>query len=51
MPGRSTAPLRVEVNEQNDAGLAFYLARGFSLVSRSETDRDGRPFPLLHLAQ
>jgi putative acetyltransferase len=44
-------PLRVEVNEQNDAGLAFYLARGFSIVSRSETDRDGRPFPLLHLAQ
>ena len=43
--------LRVEVNEQNEAGLAFYLARGFSIVSRSETDRDGRPFPLLHLAQ
>jgi len=44
-------PLRVEVNEQNDAALAFYLARGFSVVSRSETDRDGRPFPLLRLAQ
>ena len=43
--------LTVEVNEQNEAGLAFYLARGFSIVSRSPTDREGRPFPLLRLAQ
>jgi putative acetyltransferase len=44
-------PLTVEVNEQNEAGLAFYRARGFSIVSRSETGCDGRLFPLLHLAE
>jgi GNAT superfamily N-acetyltransferase len=37
--------LTVDVNEQNEAGLAFYLARGFSIASRSDTDGQGRPFP------
>ncbi len=41
--------LTVDVNEQNEAGLRFYLALGFSIVSRSDTDRQGRAFPLLHL--
>lgn len=41
--------VRVDVNEQNPFALAFYTARGFSVVGRSETDGQGRPFPLLHL--
>ena len=40
---------RVDVNEQNHAALAFYLARGFKAVGRSATDGEGRPYPLLHL--
>jgi putative acetyltransferase len=43
--------LAVDVNEQNPAALAFYLARGFSITGRSDTDGDGRPFPLLHLRE
>ena len=41
--------LRVDVNEQNPTGRAFYAARGFAEVGRSATDGQGRPFPLLHL--
>jgi len=43
--------LTVEVNEQNGAALRFYQSQGFSIVGRSETDRNGRPFPLVHLAE
>lgn len=41
--------LRVDVNEQNPAALAFYRARGFAVTGRSPLDGTGRPFPLLHL--
>lgn len=44
------AELRVDVNEANPAALGFYLSRGFRRIGRSETDRAGRPWPLLHLA-
>lgn len=40
---------RVDVNEQNPAGRAFYRHLGFRVVGRSETDGFGRPFPILHL--
>jgi putative acetyltransferase len=43
-------PLTVDVNEQNADALGFYLAKGFVVTGRSETDGDGRPFPLIHLA-
>jgi putative acetyltransferase len=43
--------LTVQVNEQNLDALKFYLAHGFAIVARSETDSGGRPYPLLHLAQ
>ena len=43
--------LRLDVNEQNPAALAFYTAKGFTQVGRSEVDGQGRPFPLLHLAR
>lgn len=41
--------LRVDVNEDNSKALGFYLSRGFQQVGRSETDHEGRPWPLLHL--
>lgn len=44
-------PLTVDVNEQNPEALRFYEACGFRVVGRSELDGQGRPFPLLHLAE
>jgi len=41
--------VRVDVNEQNASGRAFYASRGFVEVSRSEVDDEGRPFPVLRL--
>jgi putative acetyltransferase len=41
--------LSVDVNEQNTAACAFYVACGFVVEGRSETDDQGRPFPLLHM--
>ena len=48
---RLKGPLLVDVNEQNPAALRFYLANGFEVIGRSETDSGGRPFPLLHLRE
>lgn len=39
----------VDVNEQNDGALGFYLAHGFEVAGRSPVDGDGRPYPILHL--
>ena len=39
----------VDVNEQNEQGVGFYQHMGFSILGRSETDDQGRPFPILHL--
>ena len=41
--------LRLDVNEQNPSARAFYEAKGFREVGRSDVDGQGRPFPLLHL--
>lgn len=41
---------RVDVNEQNPLALRFYLAKGFRVVGRDETDDCGRPFPIIHLS-
>ncbi len=43
-------PLRVDVNEQNQQGLAFYLTQGFAPVGRSASDGTGRPYPIVHMA-
>ena len=40
---------RVDVNEQNDQAVAFYLRLGFRIEGRSDVDRMGLPFPLLHM--
>lgn len=39
----------VDVNEQNPNTVTFYLKHGFKVVSRSETDSVGNPYPILHL--
>jgi putative acetyltransferase len=41
----------VDASEQAANALPFYLSRGFSIVGRSETDGQGRPYPLIHLAR
>ena len=40
---------RVDVNEANTAALGFYERMGFRVVSRSERDGEGKPYPLLHM--
>lgn len=40
---------KVDVNEQNEQAVGFYLRMGFEVGSRSELDGLGKPFPLLHL--
>ena len=39
----------VDANEQADNALPFYEARGFVRIGRSESDGQGRPYPLVHL--
>ncbi|MEL6324220.1 MAG: GNAT family N-acetyltransferase [Pseudomonadota bacterium] len=45
------APLTVEVNEDNPGAVSFYKTVGFEIVARSDTDNQGRPFPLLKLQE
>ena len=40
----------VDVNEQNEQAIGFYLHLGFVVNSRSPIDGQGKPYPLLHLA-
>jgi ribosomal protein S18 acetylase RimI-like enzyme len=40
---------KVDVNEQNERAKSFYEHFGFEVISRSETDDNGEPFPLLHM--
>lgn len=40
---------KVDVNEQNDQALGFYLKMGFKVVNRSELDGMGKPYPILHM--
>lgn len=40
---------KVDVNEQNDKALGFYLRMGFRIIGRNETDGMGKPYPILHL--
>ena len=43
------AATSVDVNEQNPQAIGFYLRHGFQVVSRSEQDSTGKPYPILHL--
>jgi putative acetyltransferase len=40
---------KVDVNEQNEAALKFYEHFGFKVISRSELDGTGKPYPILHM--
>ena len=40
----------VDVNEQNEQAVGFYKRLGFKVVSRSEVDGLGKPYPMLHMA-
>lgn len=48
---RLKGPLTVDVNEQNPGARRFYETLGFEVVGRSETDGQGRPFPILHMRE
>lgn len=39
----------VDASEQASNALPFYERRGFVRIGRSETDPQGRPYPLIHL--
>lgn len=39
----------LDVNEQNEQAVGFYLHMGFAVFGRSELDGTGKPYPLLHL--
>lgn len=41
--------MTTDVNEQNDAAIAFYERMGFRRTGRSPRDGQGRPYPLIHL--
>lgn len=40
---------KVDVNEQNQQAVAFYLKMGYTQTGRSEQDGMGKDYPLLHL--
>jgi len=39
----------VNVNEQNSQAVAFYEHFGFKTIKRTETDNQGKPYPLLRM--
>lgn len=43
---------QVDVNEQNEQALGFYLNMGFEVTGRTDVDGAGKPYPILkmHLA-
>lgn len=47
---RQHGATKVDVNQQNTSALNFYIAKGFRVISRDETDDAGRPYPILHLS-
>ena len=38
---------KVDVNEQNEQALGFYLHLGFTVIERFEEDASGKPYPIL----
>jgi putative acetyltransferase len=40
---------RLDVNEQNEQAVGFYLRMGFEVEGRSERDGLGKPYPSLHM--
>ncbi len=40
---------KVDVNEQNIQAVGFYQHRGFSVITRSDLDAEGKAYPILHM--
>ena len=40
---------QVTVNELNPQAIGFYEHLGFSVYNRTDTDEEGRPYPLLYM--
>ena len=40
---------KVDVNEQNKQAVGFYMHFGFEVITRSELDASGKPYPTLHM--
>ncbi|MCO4172621.1 acetyltransferase [Aeromonas veronii] len=47
---RQCGAMQVDVNEQNEQAVGFYLKMGFTVTGRSPLDGQGKPYPLLHMA-
>lgn len=47
---RQRGATKVDVNQQYTFASGFYLAKGFRVISRDETDDAGRPYPILHMS-
>lgn len=47
---RQRGATKVDVNQQNTSASGFYLAKGFRVIARDDTDDAGRPYPILHLS-
>lgn len=47
---KARGAVRVDVNEQNPLAISFYLAKGFRITGRDNTDDAGRPYPILHMS-
>ncbi|WP_421978366.1 GNAT family N-acetyltransferase [Roseivirga seohaensis] len=41
--------IKVDVNEDNEQAVGFYQNMGFKIISRSELDGTGKPYPILHM--
>jgi putative acetyltransferase len=39
----------LDVNEQNEQAVGFYLKMGFQVEGRADEDGFGKPYPLLHM--
>lgn len=46
----SQSATTVDVNEQNDQAVGFYLHIGFAVTGRSPVEGQDKPYPLLHMA-
>ena len=40
---------KVDVNERNIQAVGFYQHRGFSVITRSDLDAEGKAYPILHM--
>lgn len=44
------AVTKLDVNEQNEEAVGFYLHSGFQINGRSKLDASGKPYPILHMS-